>query len=49
MKGDVMTFKVNSHLRKHLETEAKKKDLKVGTYIKALLKKHTKYKEPELV
>lgn len=44
-----MTFKANSHFRKHLEKAAKDKKLKVGTFIKALLKKHTQYKEPEIL
>ena len=44
-----MTFKANDHFRTHLENKALDKDLKVGTYIKAILKKHTGYKEPEIV
>jgi Leu/Phe-tRNA-protein transferase len=46
-----MKFSIDfdEHFRKHLEKCAKKNELKLGTYIKALLKKETKYKEKELV
>lgn len=48
-KSDVMTFKARDHFRAHLKSKADEKGLNVGTYIKAILKKHTGYKEPELV
>lgn len=46
-----MKFSIDfdKHFREHLEKCAEKKRLKLGTYIKALLKKETKYKEKELV
>lgn len=41
---------LNEDFRKHLEEKAKEKGIKnLGTYIKALLKKTTKYKEKQLV
>lgn len=41
---------LNDDFRKHLEEKAKERDIKnLGTYIKAILKKATKYKEKELV
>lgn len=49
MRSDVMTFKANEHFRQHLEKKAGEKKLKVGTYVKAILKKYTGYKEKELV
>ena len=49
MKSDVMTFKANPEFRAHLEKQAEKRKLRVGTYIKAVLKKYTSYKEKELV
>lgn len=48
-KGDVINFKAHQHFREHLDNQARKKGMKLGTYIKAVLKKYTKYKEPELV
>lgn len=47
MKSNVMTFKASKPFREHLEQQAIKKKLKTGTYIKAVLKKHSKYKEPD--
>ena len=47
--SDILTFKVDPHLRAHIEKNASEKNLKVGAYIKAVLKKHSKYKSPELV
>jgi len=49
MRSDVMTFKANKHFREHLEKKAIEKKLKTGTFIKAVLKKYTGYKEKELV
>jgi len=49
MKGNVMTFKASPDFREHLEKQAVKKKLKTGTFIKAILKKHTGFKEKELV
>lgn len=46
---DVMTFKADKSFREHLEKKAKDNKLKVGTYLKVILKKHTGYKERELV
>lgn len=48
-RGDVMTFKASEDFRDHLEKEAIKRNLKTGTFIKAVLKKYTKYKEKDLV
>lgn len=47
--NDVFCIKLNQHFRQHLEDQADKKKIKLGTYVKAMLKKHTKYKEPEIV
>lgn len=44
-----MTFKASGDFREHLEEKAEEKGLKVGTFIKAILKKYTGYKEKELV
>lgn len=45
----VLNFKVSQHFKDHIVNAAKRKGLKPGTFIKAVIKKHTKYKEPELV
>lgn len=47
-----ITFKATEEFSQHLEKQAFKafkKEKKVGTYIKAILKKYTKFKEKELV
>ncbi len=49
MQKQVLTFKASDDFVQHLQGQADKKRLKLGTFIKAVLKKHTKYKEPELV
>ena len=49
MQTKVITFKASPHFAQHLEKQGNKKRLKLGTFIKAVLKKHTKYKEPELL
>lgn len=48
-RSDILTFKASSHFRNHLNKKATEKNLKLGTFIKAILKKHTAYKEPDLV
>lgn len=48
-KGNVITFKASDDFSEHLQRQAAKKKLKRGTYIKAILKKYTGYKEKELV
>ena len=48
-KSDVMTFKISEDFRAHIESEAKKRNLKPGTFVKAVLKKYTKFKEKELI
>jgi predicted DNA binding CopG/RHH family protein len=49
MRSEVVTFKASEHFRAHIEQEAKKKGIKTGTFIKAVLKKYTKYKENEKI
>lgn len=40
---------IKAPLREHLEKAAKAKNMKLGTYIKAVLKKKTGYKDPEIM
>lgn len=47
--NDVFCLKLDKDFREHLDKQAVKKNLRLGTYIKAVLKKHSKYKKPELV
>jgi hypothetical protein len=49
MNGTILTFKVKPDFKQFIEKQAKKKGLKTGAYIKAVLKKHTGFKERELV
>lgn len=49
METKILTFKVKSDFKRFIEKQAKKKSLSTGGYIKAVLKKHTKYVEPDLV
>lgn len=48
MKSGVISFKAKDEFRAHLEAKAKEHDLPLGTYIKAALRKVTKYKEKEI-
>lgn len=47
--GKTITFKASDDLKEHLDKQAVKKGLATGAYIKAILKKFTKFKEKELV
>lgn len=47
--GKTITFKAKEDFKEHLDKQALKKGLPTGTYIKAILKKYTKFKEKELV
>lgn len=49
MKSKVMSFKASEDLENHLKIKAEEKKLKVGTYIKAILKKYSGFKEKSLV
>jgi len=46
---EAITFKIKPDFKKHIEKQAKGKHLSTGSFIKAVLKKHTKYVEPDLV
>ena len=45
----VLNFKVSEHLKGEIVKAAEKKGLAPGTFIKAVIKKYIKYKEPEIV
>lgn len=47
MQTKVMTFKATEHFKGFIEKTAKKKGLSTGAYIKAVVAKHSKYKEPK--
>jgi predicted DNA binding CopG/RHH family protein len=47
--GKTITFKASDQFAEHIGKQAVKKGLKVGTFIKAVLKKHTNFKEKDLV
>lgn len=50
MKQDnIITFKVASHFKEHIDKQAVKRGLTLSDYVKRVLKKHSKYKEPELI
>lgn len=48
-QGTVLNFKVSEHLKAEILKAADKKGLAPGTFIKAVIKKYIKYKEPEIV
>lgn len=48
-KGNILNFKVSDHFKGEIVKHAERAGLKPGTFIKAVIKKHIKYKEPELV
>jgi predicted DNA binding CopG/RHH family protein len=49
MAQKVFPIKLSDHFRKHIEKQAVRRGLPTGTFIKAVLKKYTRYKEPELL
>lgn len=48
-QSEILNFKASKHLKKAIKDAADAKGLKPGTFIKAVVKKHIKYKEPDLV
>lgn len=46
-QDEVITFKASSEFKGHLNKLAIKKETKVGTLIKAILYKYTKFKEKQ--
>lgn len=49
MKSRVVTFKAKEDFYAHIEAEAKRRGLPVGTYIKAVLARFSKFKEKPVV
>lgn len=48
-KSVILNFKASEHLKTAILDAATEAGLKPGTFIKAVVKKHIKYKEPNLV
>jgi hypothetical protein len=46
---ETINIRTGVDLRKHLENQAVKRKMRLTTYIKAVLKKYTKFKEKELI
>lgn len=46
---EILNFKASKHLKQAIKDAADAANLKPGTFIKAVVKKHIKYKEPNLV
>jgi hypothetical protein len=49
MQDEVITFKASKHFKDHVKEQAKKKKLKPSAFIKAVIKKQTGYKEPNII
>jgi len=47
--GLILNFKTSEHLKNEITRHATAAGLKPGTFIKAVVKKYIKYKEPDLV
>jgi predicted DNA binding CopG/RHH family protein len=48
-KAEIINFKVSEHLRNAIEKTAEKKGLTPSAFIREVLKKYIKYKEPEVL
>ena len=48
-KREVITFDAGKGLRQHIEKQALKKGIGISKYVKAIVKKHCKFKEPDLL
>lgn len=46
--NNVLNFKATDHFKQAILKAAERKGLKPSTFIKAVIKKHIKYKEPEI-
>jgi predicted DNA binding CopG/RHH family protein len=49
MKSKVVTFKAREDFYAHIEAEARRRGLPVGTYIKAVLAKFSKFKQKAVI
>jgi hypothetical protein len=49
MKRTILTLEVEPELKEHLEKQAVKKNVTTSRYVRAVLKKGTKFKERDLV
>jgi antitoxin component of RelBE/YafQ-DinJ toxin-antitoxin module len=49
MQDEIITFKVSEDFKNHIKDVAKKKKLTPSAYIKAVIKKHSKFKDKPLV
>lgn len=49
MKRVILTFETDPEFKKHLEKQALKNEKTLSAYIRAALKRQSKYKERELV
>jgi predicted DNA binding CopG/RHH family protein len=48
-KSNVINFKASDHLREAIVKNAQKKGLTPSTFIREIIKKYIKYKEPEIL
>ncbi len=48
-KSVILNFKASEHLKNAIKAAADQAGLKPGTFVKAVVKKHIKYREPNLV
>lgn len=48
-KRTILTTELEPELKKHLENQAVKKDVTLSRYVRAVLKKGSKYQERKLV
>jgi hypothetical protein len=48
-KSVILNFKASKHLKEAILVAADEANLRPSTFIKAVVKKHIKYKEPNLV
>jgi predicted DNA binding CopG/RHH family protein len=48
-KDDILNFKVTDHLKKAILKKAERAGLRPSSFIREVIKKHIKYKEPDLV
>lgn len=47
--NNVLNFKASDHFKAAILKAAERKGLKPSTFIKAVIKKHIHYKEPDLI
>lgn len=49
IKGSILNFKVSEHLKEEIQTHARRNGMSPSKFVREVVKKFIKYKEPEVL